>query len=344
MNFASDNWAGAHPAIGAALLSHGKGVSAAYQTGEIDRAVERQFCDLFERDVAVFFVPTGTAANALALTAAARPGGVAFCHADAHIAADECGAVEYLAGGLRLAHLRGEAGRIDPAALRESIAHYPAGSVHSGQPVAVSITQSTELGTVYSPDAVGAIGDICRAHGLAFHMDGARFANALVRLGTTPAEMTWKRGVDMLSFGATKNGCWCAETLVFFNPEMAAQMPFIRKRAGHLFSKSRFVAAQLQAYLANDLWLANARHANRMAGELADVLRKAGARLPWPVEANSVFPVLKKAVAARLREAGATFHEWQAGQDVAPDVALYRFVTSYATERAEIDRLAALLA
>lgn len=346
MNFASDNWAGAHPAVAEALSECAAGISRPYQTGEADKRVENRLCELFEREVAVFFVATGTAANALAMAAVARPGGVAFCHETAHLVADECGAVEYLADGMRLFPVPGRAGRLSVPALEKAIAPYVQGSFHSGQPAAVSITQATEAGTVYALDEIEAISAACRRHGLPLHMDGARFANALVSLETTPAGMTWKRGVDLLSFGATKNGCWCAEALVVFDPSRAAQLPFLRKRAGQLFSKSGFVAAQFDAYLRDDLWLANARHANAMATMLANVLRDAGAVLPWPVEANAVFPRMKRSLAERLWAAGAHFYEWNADTTLPagePDTALYRFVTSFATDPAEIERLAGLL-
>jgi threonine aldolase len=349
MNFASDNWAGAHPKIADALAAQAGGFAPAYGTSDLDRKVEDKFCEIFERNVSVFFVATGTAANSLSLASASRPGGVAFCHREAHVVEDECGAPEYLSGGMRLHPLDGALGKIDPDDLVAKMAGFDPEFVHWGQPAAVSITQSTEIGTVYSADAIGKIGAICREKGLPFHMDGARFANALVSLGTTPAEMTWKRGVDLLSFGGTKNGCWCAEAIVVFDPGRASQMPFIRKRAAQLFSKSRFIAAQFDAYLADDLWLETARHANAMAGQLAArIERSQKIRLAWKPEANEIFAVMTPATAEMLTAGGAAFHEWKlpaafdAGS-LAADEKLWRFVTSFATTTEEVAAFGALI-
>lgn len=265
MIFSSDNWAGAHPAIAESLVANAQGYASAYGTSELDRRVEQRFSEIFERDVAVFFVGTGTAANSLALSSANRAGGIAFCHREAHVNVDECGAPEFFSHGARLCPVEGARGRMEPAKLEAEIRRLPRENVHGGQPMAVTLTQATESGTVYSLDQIETIGSIARSHKLPLHMDGARFANALVSLGTTPAEMTWKRGVDLLSFGGTKNGCWCAEALVLFDLSKAQEMHFLRKRSAQLFSKSRFVAAQFDAYLAGDLWLDLARHANAMA-------------------------------------------------------------------------------
>ncbi|WEX11804.1 low specificity L-threonine aldolase [Chelativorans sp. AA-79] len=348
MNLASDNWAGAHSAISAALDEHSRGYASAYGTSELDRQVEKRFCEIFERDVAVFFVATGTAANSLSMALLNRPGGVAFAHHEAHMREDEGGAPEFLTGGARLHGVHGALGRMTPQALDEAIRLFPAEFVHSGQPMAVSITQSTEIGTVYSLDEIAGIADVCRTHDLPLHMDGARFANALVSLGTTPAEMTWKRGVDVVSFGATKNGCWCAEAIVVMDPSRARDMPFLRKRAAHLFSKSRFVAIQFDAYFRDGLWLGNAAHANRMAARLADHLaRTAITRLAWQPQANEVFAVLTAATAATLQEKGVLFHPWKVpqgmGLELGTNEGLYRFVTSFATTAAEVDGFGEML-
>lgn len=212
--------------------------------------------------------------------------------------------------------------------------------------MAVTLTQATESGTVYSLDQIETIGSIARSHKLPLHMDGARFANALVSLGTTPAEMTWKRGVDLLSFGGTKNGCWCAEALVLFDLSKAQEMHFLRKRSAQLFSKSRFVAAQFDAYLAGDLWLDLARHANAMAQRLADgITASAGSRLAWAPDANEVFVVLKREAAGRLQRQGALFYDWEVPHDLegslAEDEGLYRLVTSFATRAEDVDRFVA---
>jgi threonine aldolase len=350
MIFASDNWAGAHPTIAENLVRHAAGFASAYGTSELDRAVERTFCDVFEREVAVFFVSTGTAANALSMTAVARPGGVFFAHRDTHMAVSECGAVEHLSGGGRLAPIDGALGRFTPQALQAEIDRYPAAFVHSGQPAAVSITQATEVGTVYGADDIAAIARTAERNGLPRHMDGARFANALVSLDLTPAEMTWKRGVDVVSFGGTKNGCWCAEAIVFMNPDAARDFPFIRKRAAQLFSKSRFVAAQFEAYFRDDLWLETARHANAMAARLAAHAEASPhARLAWRPQANEVFPLVRRDVVEKLEEAGAIFKRWHtppaelAGQTQENEV-LLRLVTSFATTPEAVDSFGALLA
>ena len=347
MNFASDNWAGAHPAIAAALSEHASGHVPAYGASDLDRAVEKRLCDIFEREVAVFFVATGTAANGLSLASVARPGGVVFAHREAHLLEDEGGAPEFLTGGARICPVDGATGRMDAGALETAIHRYPPEFIHAGQPMAVSITQATEVGTVYDTDAIAAIAGICRAHGIPLHMDGARFANALVSLGCTPAEMTWKAGVDLLSFGGTKNGCWCAEAVIVLNPDIGAALPFLRKRAAQLFSKSRFIAAQFEAYLAGDLWLNNAAHANAMAAHLAARVESAGRlRLAWKPEANEVFVIMPNDTREALASAGAAFYPWHPPRDFAgnmqDDEVMCRFVTSFATTGQEVERFAEL--
>ena len=349
MFFASDNWAGAHPRIAENLARHAAGFAPAYGSSDLDKAVERTFCEVFEREVAVFFVANGTAANSLAMTAAMRPGGVAFCHREAHMIADEGGAPEYLSGGGRLCPVDGALGRMDPANLEAEIGRYPAQFVHAGQPTAISITQATEIGTVYSLDDIAAMSEIARRHGLPLHMDGARFANALVSLEASPAEMTWKRGVDIVSFGGTKNGCWCAEAVVFLDPDKAREFPFIRKRAAQLFSKSRFIAAQFEAYFHDRLWLETARHSNAMAQRLAGHVRaSAHARLGWEPQANEVFPIVKLAKVEELKAKGAAFYPWSTPhrltREIGEDETLCRFVTSFATTEEEVDRFGELVA
>ena len=349
MIFSSDNWAGAHPRIVESLVRHAGGFAPAYGASELDRSVGDTFSCIFEREVAVFFVGTGTAANSLALTACSRPGGVAFCHSEAHMIVDECGAPEYFTGGSRLCPVEGALGRIDPAALAAAISRYPAEFVHHGQPMAVSITQATEIGTVYSLDEIEAIGKVARSNGLPLHMDGARFANALVALGTTPAEMTWRRGVDLVSFGGTKNGCWCAEALVVLDPAKAKDLPFLRKRAAQLFSKSRFISAQFEAYFKGDLWLEMARHSNAMAQSLSTVFSSSNrARLAWKPDANEVFAVMPMKLMEDLSGRGARFYPWAkpASFDgaIGDDETLCRFVTSFATVEEDIDAFRTLMA
>lgn len=343
MNFASDNWAGAHPLISQSLLKASAGFSAPYGASELDRYIEQRFNELFEREVAVYFVSTGTAANSLALAAVNRPGGVSFCHREAHMLEDECGAPEFFTHGARLAPVDGENGKIDPTQLKAEIQRFPPDFVHAGQPMAISITQATEIGTLYQPDEMAAIAKVAQDHHLPLHMDGARFANALVALDLTPAEMTWKLGVDILSFGATKNGCWCAEALVFMNPALGKDLAFIRKRAAQLMSKSRFVACQFEAYLKADLWQELARHANAMARRLQTGIANAkNARLAWPAEANEVFAVMSKDRATHLQEKGAVFYIWNPPHAKADllneNEVLIRLVTSFATQIDQVDR------
>lgn len=348
MFFASDNWAGAHPRIAERLHASAAGFSRAYGDGDLDQAVYARFSEIFEREVAVFFVATGTAANSLALAAYNRPGGISFGHRESHIIEDECGAPEYFTGGSRLHAIDGALGRMDVRTLERAVDRFAPEFVHAGRPMAISMTQSTEVGTVYGLDEIKAISAIARQYSLPLHMDGARFANALVSLDTTPAEMTWKRGVDIVSFGGTKNGCWCAEAVVLFDLDRAKEMAFLRKRAAQLFSKSRFISAQFDAYFDGGLWLDTARHANEMTAELAATIASSPvARLAWQPQANEVFAVIKTDVAKKALAAGAAFYDWHApagfdGQ-LGEDETLYRFVTSFATTADEIGRFGELL-
>jgi len=348
MIFASDNWAGAHPLVCEALTRHAGGFASAYGTSDLDRKIENRFNEIFDRQVAVFFVGTGTAANSLALASVNRPGGVSFCHSEAHVIEDECGAPEFFTHGARLVPVDGEDGKMNPDDLRAEIGRFPPGSVHSGQPMAVTLTQSTEVGTVYALDEIDVIAGIASDKDLPLHMDGARFANALVHLDVTAAEMTWKRGVDIVSFGGTKNGCWCAEALVFLNPETAADLPFIRKRAAQLFSKSRFIAAQFEAYFADDLWLDLARHSNAMADRLRQgIAASPNARLGWDTQANELFPIIGKARIEMLREKGAVIMDWNPPRSarslLGAEETMVRMVTSFATTKDDVDRFIDLL-
>jgi threonine aldolase len=346
MNFGSDNYTGAHPVITASLAKHADGFASPYGESDFDCMIERRFSEVFEREVAVFYVATGTAANSLSLTMLAKPGGVVFGHRDAHILVDECGAPEYLSGQLRLAPVDGPDGKIDPAQLRRLIEHMGFDNVHGGRPNSISVTQATEAGTVYSLAELDAIAAVAAEYGLPLHMDGARFANALASLDCTPAEMTWKRGVDVLSFGGTKNGCWCAEAVIVFDKAKARDFPFIRKRAAQLFSKSRFISAQFEAYLHDGLWLSLARHSNAMAKELAGKLASSqSARLIRTPQSNEIFVVLKKQVVSALKAEGVAFYEWPAPVELklADDEELCRFVTSFSTTTEEVGRLCSLL-
>lgn len=349
MFFASDNWAGAHPKVAAALSANAAGFDAAYGNGGIDQSVGERFNEVFEREVAVFFVATGTAANALSLASVNRPGGIAFCHREAHMIEDECGAPEYLTGGARLHPVDGPLGKMTTENLEAALSRFEPEFVHAGQPMAVSLTQATEVGTVYSLDEIEALAAIAKKRGLPVHMDGARFANALVALDATPAEMTWKRGIDIVSFGGTKNGCWCAEAVILFDTSKAREFGFLRKRAAQLFSKSRFIATQFDAYMENGHWLDTARHANAMAAQLAQAIdASATSRLGWKPQANELFPVIRKDTVEKLTAAGAVFYPWNPPSGFAggigPDETMCRLVTSFATTQDEVDRFGELIA
>lgn len=344
LNFASDNVVGASAPVLDALVRANAGSLPSYGADEITRRVERRLAELFEHEVAVLLVATGTAANALALSAIVEPWGICVCHEEAHIAEDECGAPEFFSGGAKLLGLPGEGAKITAEAVAGRIGGMSR-AVHQMPAQAVSVSQATECGLVYRPDEVAAIGAVGQARGLRLHMDGARFGNALATLGCTAADVTWRAGVDMLSFGATKNGCLAAEAVVVFDPVLAGTLAYRRKRSGHLLSKARLVAAQLDAYLADDHWLANARHANTMAKRLSDgLVAVPGIDLAWPSEANEVFAILPEGVDAALRAAGFAFHPWSAralapGRSVGNGRVLVRFVASFATEPGAVDAL-----
>ena len=338
-NFASDNTTGASPQILAALTEamtpEDSGPAMPYGNDPWTERLRDTVNALFERDCAVYPVATGTAANSLALTTLAPRYGAIYCHREAHINEDECGAPEFFTGGAKLVPLEGAHAKIDAEAL--AAAATGAGDIHHVQPAAVSITQATEKGAVYRPEEVAALSEVAKEHGLALHMDGARFANALATLGCSPAEVTWKAGVDALSLGGTKNGCLAAEAVVLFDPDRAAELGYFRKRAGHLFSKGRVLSAQLLAYLSDDLWLANARHANAMAAQLAAGLAELGIELLHPVEANELFPRIPEAGREALQAAGHVFYHYPAEDCV-------RLVTAFCTEEDEVEAFLADLA
>jgi threonine aldolase len=346
MNFASDNVFGVHPRIMAALLDANAGTAVSYGADERTARAQERLCEVFERDVKAYFVTTGTAANSLALSAMAPAYGVIFCHAEAHIIVDECGAPELFTGGAKLIGLPEPAGKITPAGIEDKLRHFIRGE-HDGKPATVSITQASELGTVYTPAEVAAVAELCRARGMRLHMDGARFANALVSTGVSPAELTWKAGVDAMSFGATKNGAMALEAVIFFDPRLAEDFPYRRMRAGQLLSKGRFLGAQMLAYLEDDLWLDNARHANAMAQRLAKGFSgSTRLRLPLPTEANEVFAVVPRALHTELQRHGVVYFPWPGegpGTDrVAEDEIFVRFVTSFLTTPRDVDRLVEL--
>ncbi|MDE2017924.1 MAG: low specificity L-threonine aldolase [Hyphomicrobiales bacterium] len=348
MNFASDNSVGASPRILQALLDANAGAAAAYGADPWSARAGALLAETFEADCAVWLVATGTAANALALATLVPPYGAAFCHADAHVSEDECGAPEMFTGGAKIVGLPGRDGKLTPAALAAGLARYPKGAVKSVQPAAISISQATECGTLYSRAEVAALAAAAKAAGLRVHMDGARFSNAIAAGAGTPAELTWKAGVDVLTLGATKDGALACEAIVVFDRALAPALDFARKRAGHTLSKGRLLGAQMCAWLEGGHWLELARRANAAAARLAAGLAAIpGVELAWPAQANEIFPVLPKAKVAALRAAGAVFYDWTAAAipaRIAEETGrqTIRLVTSFATEDAEIDRFLAL--
>jgi threonine aldolase len=343
MNFASDNGAGVAPEILHAVTTVGRANAPAYGADDWTSRARSALEVVFEREIAAFFVATGTAANALALGAVTPSWGGIFCHEEAHIQDDECGAPEMFTGGAKLVGMPGEAGKISTAALRETLARYPSGLVKSVQPAAISLSQASEAGTIYSLEEIGALSALAREAGCAVHMDGARFANAVVAAGCSPADMTWRAGVDVLSLGATKNGALACEAVIFFDPARAANFEFQRKRAGHTISKGRLLGAQMEAWLAGGLWLDLARRANGAARRLATALGACdGVRLVWPTAVNEVFVTLPASVLAPLRQAGARFYEWSSratapGAGPKPGEAFIRLVCSFETSDSEVD-------
>jgi threonine aldolase len=350
MNFVSDNLAGASAPVLQAMLAANDGLAAAYGNDAWTKRVEALFAELFEREVAVFLVTSGTAANALALASLVQPWGAVLCHHEAHVAADECGAPEFFTGGAKIVGLPGEGCKLAPEVVTDQLARMRPDSLHQVQPQMLSITQATECGLVYRPDEIAALKAAIAPRGLKLHMDGARFANAVAALGCSPAEITWKAGVDVLSFGGTKNGAFAAEAVVFFEPASAAEMPWRRKRAGHTLSKGRLIGAQFEGLLADGHWLGLAGHANAMAGKLAAGIAALGnTQLAWACEANEVFAILPEARRDQLKARGAQFIDWSdgalpAGQGLASGETIGRFVCSFATRPEDVERLLAIFA
>jgi threonine aldolase len=348
VNFASDNSAGVAPRILQSITAASAGAAAAYGADDWSQRASQRLAEIFETELAAYLVATGTAANALALSALARPWEAIFCHEESHVHDDECGAPEFFAGGAKLVGIPGYAGKITPDALKETLSRYPRGLVKSCQPAALTLSQVTEAGTVYGLDEIRTLAAIAHEVGLSVHMDGARFANALTALGCTPAEMTWKAGIDALSFGATKNGALACEAVVFFDKRKAEAFPYLRKRGGHTVSKGRLLGAQMTAYLQDDLWLDLAKGANTAARRLFDgLVATPGVRVAWPCDANEVFLIAASERLERWRAEGAKFHDWPT-RAIAPEAAprpgetLFRLVTSFETTDAEIDSLLAL--
>ncbi|WP_158922898.1 low specificity L-threonine aldolase [Acidisphaera sp. S103] len=341
-NFGSDNVTPASPEVIDAIVAANVGSLQSYGDDPYTHRLTTLASTLFETEVTIYPVATGTVANALALSVLTPPYGAIYCHEAAHIMTDECGAPEFYTGGAKIIGLPTADGKIVPAQLDNPLRFAQDTGVHHVRPATLSLTQSTEWGTVYTPAEVSALSDAAHAYGLGVHMDGSRLANAIACLGCSPAEITWKSGVDALCLGATKNGAMAAEAVVFFDRTRAAGFESRRKRAGHLWSKMRFLSAQLIAYLEDGLWLRNARHANAMAARLAAGLTAlSGIQLVQPVQANELFVVMPEAMIATLLAEGFEFHRWPAPAGVSGSVV--RLVTAFCTTAADVDALLAAI-
>ena len=338
-NFRSDNETPVAPAIMQAMVEANQGNAWAYAEDDWSNKLNQVFSDLFRTEAIVLPISTGTVANSIALATVTPPWGSVFCHSGAHIYGDECGAPEFFGNGMRLVPVAGNNGKLTRDALENTVRTNEGHGVHSYKPSALSLTQATEAGTIYSIDEVGALCDSAHAMGMKTHMDGARFGNAIASLGCHPAEVTVKAGIDMLSFGASKNGCMAAEALVFFNqPQLRETAERLRKRSGHLLSKMRYVSAQLLAYVENDRWLEMARHANRQAARFAEAVENhTEAHLEYPVQANEVFLNWTKEGFDHLKSQGIQFQLWPGRDDLA------RFVFGHSTSDEETNLLVGCL-
>lgn len=347
MNFISDNVVGASPRILAAIAAANEGTAGSYGADAWTARVEAQLNAFFERDVTVFMVATGTAANALCAAAICPPWGTLLTHRESHVIDDECGAPEFYMGGAKIVGLPGIGGKITPEIIDAHIANEPGGTRRPPLK-GLSIAQGTEFGLIYSVPEIAALTAKAKQHGLRVHMDGARFSNALVTLGCTPAEMTWKAGIDVLSLGGTKNGCLMAEAVIFFDPALAEDFRFKRKRAGQTLSKQRLISAQFEAFFEADHWRELAAHANAMATRLANGLKAIpGIRLGWDQQINQVFPIVSQALWDHLAANGVKCIDWTElslppDNQAKPDEVVLRLVTSFVTKPGDVDALIAL--
>ncbi|WP_102107888.1 threonine aldolase family protein [Oceaniglobus roseus] len=345
MFFASDNAGPAHPSVMQAMVDANSGYMGSYGADPIMERVRAKIREVFEApEAAVYLVATGTAANALLLATYAQPWHAVFCADVAHVEQDECGAPEFFTNGAKLSLIPTADGRIAPDALRAAIARHPAGVVHGVQPGPLSITQITESGTLYGLDEIAALTAIAKEHGLPVHLDGARFANALVALDCSAADMTWRAGVDCVSFGGTKNGLPGVEAAVIFDPEKAWEFELRRKRAAHLFSKHRYLSAQMEAYLADGLWLKMAAQANANCAKLAEGLRETGVEMLHQPRGNMLFARLPMALHEKLKGAGAVYYaKGGTPANATPDSVVARLVCDWSLPEAELDRFIGLL-
>jgi threonine aldolase len=336
IDYRSDNTGCAAPEILDALIEANNGTALGYGADDWTARLQQRFSELFETSVQVFPVATGTAANALSLAAIAPSWGNVFCSGAAHINTSEANAAGFFGGGLKLVPVAGPNGKVDADELARALAAFPPGQPHRGQPAAVSLTQATDLGAVYRLDEVRAIAEVAKSRGLKLHLDGARFANALARVGCSPAEASWRAGVDVLSFGATKNGGALCDAIVVFNPEIAGALAIQLRRAGQVWSKMRFASAQLMAYIKDGLWLRLAVASNSAAGRIAaGIAGTPGLKLLAPVEANEIFLELPSEVMEALERDGFQFYRRSA--------TLARFVCRFDLTTDEADALIAAL-
>lgn len=345
MNFSSDNAWGAHPAVLSALAEANDQPMMAYGADPVTARAEAVLRDVLEAPEAVIrFVATGTAANALSVAQLCPSYGRLYCHLDAHIETSEAAAPEFFSGGTKLVTLPGDGGKIAPDTLADAIRRGAGGGLNGGLNAAVSITNATEWGTVYSLAEVAELARIAHAGGLPMHMDGARFANAVASLGCSAADLTWRAGVDALCFGGTKNGAMAAEAVVFFDPARAEGFDYRRKQSGHVFSKQRYLAAQMLALATDGLWLDLARQANAKATRLADGILAAGGTLLVPVQSNAVFATIPAKAHRRAREAGAIYHLWPDKSAEGLDPVPLRLVAAWNTPDEQVEAFCRLIA
>ena len=340
LNFRSDNESPVAPAIMATLAEANYGTAWAYAEDALSKRLDEAFSDMFGTATTVVPLSTGTVANAIALACVTPPWGSVFCHRTAHIFNDESGAPEFFGNGLRLVPVDGPEGKFTAGALKQTITASAGHGVHSYVPSAVSLTQASESGTVYQRQEISSICAVAIEKGMATHLDGARFGNAIAALGCHPGDVSWKAGIQMMSFGASKNGCMAAEALLFFDrPELREKAERLRKRSGHLLSKMRYVSAQLLAYIENGLWLDLAKNANQQAARFSlAVVQHPNASLEYPVQANEVFVKWTAGGFQKLEESGIQFLTWPGRDDLA------RFVFSHCTSSEETETLCARLA
>jgi threonine aldolase len=343
VNFASDNVYGVDPRIMQAMVdANARLTDVSYCHDDGSKEVEARLSKIFEKDVKAFLVMNGTGANSLALSSMCPPFGGIFCHETSHINTDECNCPELFTGGAKLITLPGAEGKFTAETIAQKLTHFGHGE-HGAKPSALSVSNVTELGTLYSLNEIKAIADVVKPKGIKMHMDGARFANALVALGCTPAELTWKAGIDALSFGGTKNGGMMLETVVFFDHTLAEDFLYRRKRSGQLLSKGRYLSAQMLAYLKDDVWIPNARRANSLATKLSKGMAQSNRiRLSNPTQANEVFAVMPKATFEATQKAGAYYYDWPM-DGLADDEIHCRFVLSWNTPEKDVDAFLALL-